>query len=463
MTEVEERLRRELLLVADEVPVPVLPTGADYRATSRRPAHARTAFVASMAAAAVIATLVAVVTVVGRGPGGVPTSGATSLSWPARGDLASDQALLAHAARTWDAAPLPTRELPHHNVRLLYATHTEAGDTVVLRGTDALGHQRIAWLNTDPTSKTPFRNRLHLLGDVLAPKGSQSHLLALWGPRPTTRPTDDSLLVALAPPGTRTLQWHDLDQPWQTVEVVDGAAATVVATHNPLVNVRIRAGRSGGGVSPLVLLQEFGGPTAVEHDLDPEEQPPSSANCSGQLCSDSASATLRPFDKSGGWSDLGQARPVSGSEWDEFGAEATLMAESRHLDESHSWQSTFSALLPDDTGLYLLRFTSGDSQPRLLLYVDRPEWYGGRAGADVNATDGSHAIATLVPVDNRTHLVAVAADDIRIEWSVDDTTWQKAPVERHVTDVAIPTGTPTPAWWRAIDASGAIVAGGALH
>src|SRR4051794_1213317 len=146
MTEVEERLRRELLLVADEVPVPVLPAGTDYRATSRVPAHARTAFVAAVAAAAVIATLVAVVTVVSRGPGGVPSSGPTSSSWPARGDLASNQTLLADAVRTWDAAPLPPLELPHHNVRLLYATHTEAGDTVVLRGTDALGHQRIAWL-----------------------------------------------------------------------------------------------------------------------------------------------------------------------------------------------------------------------------------------------------------------------------------------------------------------------------
>src|SRR3954447_19364257 len=448
MTEVEERLRRELLLVADEVPVPVLPTGADYRATSRRPAHARTAFVASMAAAAVIATLVAVVTVVGRGPGGVPTSGATSLSWPARGDLASDQALLAHAARTWDAAPLPTRELPHHNVRLLYATHTEAGDTVVLRGTDALGHKRIAWLNSDPTSKTPFRNRLHLLGDVLAPKGSQSHLLALWGPRPTTRPTDDSLLVALAPPGTRTLQWHDLDHPWQTVEVADGTAATVVATHNPLVNVRIRAGRSGGGVSPLVLLQEFGGPTAVEHDLDPEEPPAATAGCNGNVCgSGSASATIGPIDKSGRGGDLNEPRPVSSGDWNEFGGEALLMAESRHLADAYSSQSTFSALLPDDIGLYLLRFTFGDSQPRLLLYVDRPDWYGGRTGADVDATDGSRAIAALVPVGNTTHLVAVTADHIRIEWSVDDTTWHKAPSERHVVDVAIPTGQPTPAWW----------------
>ena len=112
----------------------------------------------AVAAAAVVATLVAVVTVVGRGPGGVPSSGATASSWPARGDLASDQALLAAAARTWDAAPLPTRELPHHSVRLLYATHTQAGDTIVLRGKDALGHDRIAWLNTDPTSTTPFRN-----------------------------------------------------------------------------------------------------------------------------------------------------------------------------------------------------------------------------------------------------------------------------------------------------------------
>src|SRR4051794_39310486 len=317
MTEIEERLRRELHVVADDIVVPLMPTGADYRRTGRVPGRARPAFVASVAAAAVVAVLVGVIAVISGGPGGVPTSGATASSWPARGDLASDQALFAHAARTWDAAPLPSLELPHRDVRLLFATHTEAGDTVVLRGTDALGHKRIAWLNSDPTSKTPFRNRLHLLGDILAPKGSQSHLLALWGPRPTTRPTDDSLLVALAPPGTRTLQWHDVDQPWQTLDVVDGAAATVVATSNPLLNLRIRSGSSGSGARPLVDLGFFG----VPHDLDPEEQPPSSGNCSGQLCGGSASgsgsATLSPFDKSGGWSDLGQARPVSGSDWDE--------------------------------------------------------------------------------------------------------------------------------------------------
>src|SRR4051812_39937879 len=110
MTEVEERLRRELHLVADEVPVPLLPTGADYRG-ARQMRRPRTALFAAVAAAAVIATVGAVLVVVGRGPGGVPTSGDTVSSWPGRGDLASDQALFAAATRSWDAAPLPTREL----------------------------------------------------------------------------------------------------------------------------------------------------------------------------------------------------------------------------------------------------------------------------------------------------------------------------------------------------------------
>ena len=80
MTEVEERLRHELHLVADGVPVPLLPSGADYRASSRAYARPRTALLAAVAAAAVIATLAAVVVVVvGRAAGGVPSSGATAL------------------------------------------------------------------------------------------------------------------------------------------------------------------------------------------------------------------------------------------------------------------------------------------------------------------------------------------------------------------------------------------------
>src|SRR3954453_472391 len=331
MTEVEELLRRELHLVADDVVVPELPTGADYRANGRLAGRPRAALIAAVAAAAVIATLGAVLIVVGRGPGGVPTSGATASSWPARGDLAADQSLFTAASRTWDDPPLPTRELPHRDVRLLFATHTEAGDTVVLRGKDGLGHTRIAWLNTDPTSRTPFRNRLHLLGDVLATKGSQSHLLALWGPRPTTRSTDDSLLVVLAPPATRTVQWHDEGQPWRTVDVTDGAAAVVLATPVQLMNVRVRVGHSGGGVAALVELQQFGGPAEVEHELDAEEQPPSSANCTRNTCTGAASGTASGIQKERGWSDLPQPRFVSTNDWNEFGAEATLMAESRHI------------------------------------------------------------------------------------------------------------------------------------
>ena len=463
MTEVEQQLRRELHLAADEVVVPVLPIGADYRASSRTYARARTALFAAVAAAAVIATLGAVLVVVGRGPGGVPTSGATASSWPARGDLASDQALLTTAARTWDAAPLPTRELPHRNVQLLYATHTEAGNTIVLRGKDALGHDRIAWLNTDPTSTTPFRNRLHLLGDVLAPKGNQSHLLALWGPRPTPRPTDDSLLVVLAPPGTRTLQWHDLSTRWQELDVVDGTAAAVIATRGGFMNVFVRSGASGHGVEPIVELMGFGATGIIQHDLAPEEEPPSTSQCDGNLCSSGGSATIRADGgKSGGWTDLNQSRPVSKEDWDEFATEADLMAESRHLAEGHSWGSTFSALLDDGTGLYLLQFTSDSGPPRLLLYVDRPEWYGGRVGADVDASSNTRALAMLVPVGNTTHLVAVATDGIRIEWSVDDTAWHEAAVDQHVADVALPSGAPAAAWWRAIDSSGTVVAGGQL-
>jgi hypothetical protein len=370
---------------------------------------------------------------------------------------------LAAAARTWDAAPLPTRELPHRDVRLLYAAHTEAGDTIVLRGKDALGHDRIAWLNSDPTSTTPFRNRLHLLGDVLAPKGSQSHLLALWGPRPTTRPTDDSLLVVLAPPAIRSLQWHEEGQPWQSIDPVNGSAALVVATPVELLNVRVRAGHSGGGVRPLVLLQQFGPTAEVEHDLDPEEQPPSSASCTGNVCSASASGTAGAIDKSGGWSALDNTRPISSGDWNEFGAEAILMAESRHVADGYSWQSTFSTLLPDGIGIYLLRYTAGDGPTRVLLYVDNPQWYGGQVGADVNATDSPRALATLVGVGSQTHLVVVAADNIRIEWSLDDASWHHAPVQGNVADVEIARGTPTAAWWRAIDASGTVVAEGALR
>ena len=387
MTDLDQLVRSELHRVADAVTVPVLPNGATYRAAERRRHHPFLAI--SAAAAAVMLVIAGVVLVAAHRPTGIPPAQGGPAAWPTRGSLAGDTSLLEAAMRTWDAAPVPAAELPHHDVHALYAGSSVAGETVVLTGVDREGQRRIVWLNTNPTSRTAFRHRLHLVADVLAPDGNDTGLIGLYAWRPTPRPTSDYVVLGIGAPTTRDLQWADELHHWRSLPSRDGAGLEVVAAKGGLLDVTVRAGHDGHGIGvlgdvPLIIVQ----PTAIDYEGDPA---PATAganeHCDGSVCS--GSATAGPFavsasPDSNAWTDLAQPAVRTGNftldRWPEFAPEAQLMAQSLHPPTNgYREGAEWSSLLPDHTGLYLVNYTPGGEAVRLVLYVDRPDWYGGRS------------------------------------------------------------------------------------
>jgi hypothetical protein len=442
MTDVDNRLRVELQRLADGVTAPVdLPTGPQYRAaaTSRR-----TPMLAVAAAVAVVATVAALLVTIGRGASGVPPAEGGPSAWPTRGPLAGDTALIDAAMRTWEAAPLPESELPHRQVHALYAGKSVAGQTVVLTGVDARGFRRIAWLNTDPTSMTPFKHRLHLVSDVLAPTGDDAGLIGLQAWRPTPRPTQDHVIIAIGPPTAEDLQWADQLGRWRALPSRAGAGLVTVPSAGGLLGVTVRAGDEGHGTWVLGNTpRQVVDPTVIDHDLDPGAPADSGdVHCDGNSCSVSVGGVATTLDGTSGpgWGDLrspymrqaggtGEAR----GGWPEFAPEAELMATSL-VPRVNSWSAPpcWSRLLPDATGLYLYNWRPSGQPPQLVLYVDRPEWYGGRLGAYVEATGPVSGIAGVAPAATGRQLVVVVADHLEVLWKSGNGDWQPMTVRHNV-------------------------------
>jgi len=446
MTELDERLRDELHRVADTVVVPDLPTGAAYRSIRRR----TLVLPAIAAAAAVVLALITVGLVLNNRSSGIPPADGGPASWPARGPRAGDARLIDAAVRTWDAALVPKAELPHRDVHVLYAGHTVAGNAVVLTGEDALGNQRVAWLNTDAASTTPFRHRLHIVKDVLAPTGREAGVVAFYEWRPTTRPTNDHVLIAIAPPGTKNLQWRDDINGWRPLPTFDGASVVVHASTNDSMNVSVRAGDNGNGVATLGFpFMSQGYFTAIDHELGPGEYSSSdSETCKANVCSASAGAGSGSGTVGGPtnrWTDLRQpfahfgADGTGHGQWTEFAAEADLLGRSRFPGDAWSSAAPWSALLPDGTGLLLENYTPSGQQQHLLLYVDRPEWDGGRLGADITPTTAVAALGVVVPVHDAQELVVVLADGLHAQWRTSGRSWQNMSL-RHNAATADVTG-----------------------
>lgn len=477
MIDLEDQLKPTLTAVADSTPVPAFPSGAQYRAVARR----RPVFMAPVLAAAAASVLILAGLVVAahtgssRTPSQVPGAPPAFASWPARGALANDASLATDAMATWEAAPVPARELPHRDVRVLYATRTAAGDSVVLAGQDGFGRTRIAWLNTDPTSRTPFRHRLHLVADVFAPTGSASRLLVLYAPRPTTQPDTDHALIALAAPGTARLQWNaDWFHGWRDLAVTDGAAIELTTSSNPGPNVSVRLGSHGDGAPALDDVFDMPPVIEIAHDLDRQEFDDSSSNqtchdgqCTVTINGGSSSGILSPAPD-GTWSDLRQV-PMQGNgnapngDWPEFAPEIRLLTATLHPagNGGGMYQAAYSTLLPDGTGIYAFGFTPPTGPSRFLMYVDRPEWHAGRA-ADVDATDPIPALAVLVPVGGAQRLVALVSDGLRIQWAVDGHTWHDTVERNHVATAAIPTADAGRVRWKALNVSGEVVVASSL-
>ena len=465
MTELDERLRDELHQVADTIVVPDLPTGATYRSTRRRP------FVlpAIAAAAAVVIALVGVGVALNNGSTGIPAADGGPAAWPARGPLAGDTQLFDAAVRTWDAEPVPTAELPHRDVQPLYAGHTVAGNIVILTGKDALGQQRVVWLNENAASTTPFRHRLHIVKDVLAPTGRDAGIVAFYGWRPTPRPTNDHVLVAIAPPGTTNLQWSDESNQWRRVPSDDGAGVLVYASKVDAMNVSVRAGKSGSGVQTLGFpLMSQGYFTAIDHDLGPGENAgPGHETCTANSCSAGISGGTAsvngPLNR---WTDLRQpfvrfgANGTGHGQWTEFAGEADLMARSRFPNDAYSTFAPWSTLLADGTGLLLENYTPSGKPQHLMLYVDRPDWFGGRLGADIAPTSAVAALGVVIPVRDGQELVVVLADGLHAQWRTSGRSWQNMP-GRHNAATADAAGVNVGSIdYRVLDESGSVVAQG---
>ena len=465
MTDLDVRLREELHQVADTVVVPDLPTGATYRSIRRRPL----VLPAIAAAAAVVLALVGVGIALNNRSTGIPAADGGPSAWPARGPLAGDTHLFDAAVRTWDAEPVPEEELPHRDVHLLYAGHTVAGHIVVLTGKDALGQRRVVWMNENAASTTPFRHRLHIVKDLLAPTGRNAGIVAFYGWRPTQRPTNDHVLVAIAAPDTTNLQWRHDGSGWQALPSNDGAVAVVRASKVDAMNVSVRAGNSGSGVPTLGFpLMSQGYFTAIDHDLGPgEDRGPSHETCTANACSSSAGAGIGsvggPPDQ---WTDLRQpfahfdGNGTGHGQWTEFAAEADLMARTSFPGDAWSSAAPWSTLLPDGTGLLLENYTPSGEGQHLLLYVDRPEWFGGRLGSDVTPTSAVAALGVVVPERSGQQLVVVLADGLHAQWRISGHNWQNMPA-RHNAATADVAGVDVGSIdYRVLDESGNVVAHG---
>ncbi|HET7530649.1 MAG TPA: hypothetical protein VFJ98_06780 [Mycobacteriales bacterium] len=469
MTDVDDRLRAELHQLANGITMPSsLPTGPEYRAAARA---RRTPTLAIAAAVAVVATVGALLVTIGRGATGVPPAEGGPAAWPTRGPLAGNARLIEAAVRTWAAAPLPASEQPPRDVHALYAGKSVAGKTVVLTGIDARGFRRIVWLNTDPTSTTPFRHRLHLVSDVLAPTGDDAGLVGLQAWRPTPRSTRDHVVIAIAPPSAEALQWTDQFRSWAPLPSRDGAGLEVVPTDNGLQDVSVRVGTQGHGTSVLGNIpRQIVEPTVIDHEPDPEPVDNSGqVVCHNGVCSASVGGATTTLGETGGtdsgWNDLRSSymRQEAGTGearggWPEFAEEARLMATSL-LQNVSSWsgRAAWSRLLTDNTGLYLYNWLPTGSPTQLVLYVDRPEWYGGRLGAYAEASGRVAGLAAVTPSRTGRQLIVVVADHLRVSWRSGSGEWRPMTV-RHNVAVADVTGTdPSTIRYRVTETTGTVV------
>jgi len=466
MTDLEQRLRGDLLAAVRDEPAPAFPSGPQYRAAARRRRPAATVLAAA-AAAVVLLVVGGAVALTRQGSSGIPPAGGGPAAWPARGSLAGDAELTNAARQAWEAALLPPRELPHRDVRVLYAERTIAGDVVVLTGTDAFGRQRIAEFGTDATSTTVFRHRLRLVADLLAPTGKNSGLVAIDAPRHTARKSHDALLVVLAAPGTKHLEWQNEGRPWQTVPVVNGAGFVV---HIDFGTAIVRAGHDGDGIQTMGDFFPSGMPgfEPIAHELDPAEVHDSAAmgaieKCDSSGCSVSVGGGIvaTPSGPKGTWQNLLDSGANDRHPWWEFDAEVQLYTDTFLPHDANTSGPTWSDVLPDGTGMFLEYYTPSGLPTHLVAYVDRPEWAGGSV-VDVVPPDGElPALAVVVPAPAGQTLDVVVADGLKPQWRAGNGAWQSMTVHDNIGSARV--GTPAGITWRALDANGAVVAGGQPH
>lgn len=349
----------------------------------------------------------------------VPASGQYT-GWPVRGELAADVALIARAVAAWNGGPVAPKELPHSQVRALYAGSTPAGVVVVLLGRNAVGNLRWAVLATDATSRTVYRDRLHLLSDSAAPDPERAAGLVFTAPHHTTRPTDDRLVVALAAPTAQdfTLRAAEADGDRRPLPSTDGAAVTVAESAGPQ-SVEIRwqddGRRSATSHEMFNMFRYIPDPAAVPSSSDAE------ADCDGGVCTGTASGGIFTATvPDGARTDLRDSGTVGvGEDWEELHETALELARARYLPaSSYTASDSWSGLLPDGTGGHLARY-SFDGQGRVVLYADRPSAAAGHLVVDLPDDQPLPVVTAVVVGERGRWLLAPAVPGWRVQAQVD--------------------------------------------
>lgn len=457
MNDLERRLRADLHVAVDGLTELGTLDGPSLR-TAARERRGVGRLVISLAVAATLIGAVALVSA-RHFLSGIPTSGPALSSWEPRGDAGLRAALGAQAVATWDASLLPAAELPHHDVRAIYAADTIAGKVVVLEGVDALGTHRLAVFGTEVFSKTAYKDRLHLLSDKPSSRGAR---IVAWDlPKTTPRPTEDRLLIVLVAPKTTTVQWRGIDTGgWQTL-ATPGGAGSVVHEQKSL-DTQVRVGRHGAGLHIYSLFRY------PDHELSAAEKAKNDSSCEHtkatgnrlDVCSLSAGGSLTVGGSNGSSDDLLMDVGLSESQlrlqWREFNHEIEYGAQSRHASSSFFGGGiSGSGLLPDDTGLVLEGYTPQDGLERVALYVDRPELAMGAFWLDRAVTGPLPAVLALLPRDGGRWMAGVVAGLATVEVRVGQGAWHPTTRRGQLMYIAVPTDGQITV--RVRDRSGAVV------
>lgn len=435
MSDLEQRLRADLHAAADGLTELEPLDGPSLRAASLGRRGVGRLVIALAVAAALIGAVALVSTRYFLS--GIPTSGPALSSWEPRGDADLVATLGARAQAVWEASLLPPAELPHRSVRPIFAAHTEAGDVVVLEGTDALGHHRVAVFGTDVLSRTPYRDRLHLLSDKPAP--GDSRLIAWDLPRPTPRPSDDRLLVVLAPPDTERVTWREQEEgAWHQLVTPDGTGVVLHATRG--LDSFVRVGSHGRGLRIPMALR------LPDHVLDDEEYSDRGGdeNCNSQgECSIGTGGIVTATPSDGGTADLRDGGAVDEAthklRWEEMRPEVELGTQRQPRAGSWFGSTVSSGLLPDGTGLLLQSYSINGGAKRFALYVDHPRLPVGAFWWDQPIDGPTPAVSALIgrPAGGR-WVAAVAAPLVRLQVRVGDGSWQTAAARGDLRYLAVP-------------------------
>lgn len=185
-----------------------------------------------------------------------PAPASVFIQWPARGELARDQAFINSAVAAWDRgfqpqghqgltgfAHFPPGTGPHNgSVRVLYAGQLQTGSIAVMEGYDTHKVARLVIISAFAPTKG---STLELTNDVVAPDPAQTHALIIPrfmlsdGPD-RTRFFDYESILVLGEPASKTAKYSvtipsgsSIEPPEQPLPLTSGAAVLELSAPQP--------------------------------------------------------------------------------------------------------------------------------------------------------------------------------------------------------------------------------------